>query len=90
MMDEPWKLMGSLKPFHGRRLGWSGLERARGLTDYATGSGNWTRQGELKRIPEAVSPRLEMAEIADRAAKLGKGWAKAGGRPAALVASPAV
>ena len=44
---------------------------------------DWIRQldkaGELKRIPEAVSPRLEMAEIADRAAKLGKGWAKAGG-----------
>ena len=48
---------------------------------------DWIKQldkaGELKRIPEVVSPRLEMAEIADRAAKLGKGTAKAGG-PALL------
>ena len=38
---------------------------------------DWIRQldkaGELKRIREAVSPYLEMAEIADRTAKLGKG-----------------
>jgi 4-hydroxy-3-polyprenylbenzoate decarboxylase len=44
---------------------------------------DWIRQldkaGELKRIPEAVSPYLEMAEIADRAAKLGKRTANAGG-----------
>ena len=44
---------------------------------------DWIQQldkaGELKRIGEAVSPHLEMAEIADRAAKLGKGTAKAGG-----------
>jgi 4-hydroxy-3-polyprenylbenzoate decarboxylase len=48
---------------------------------------DWIRQldqaGELKRITEAVSPHLEMAEIADRAAKLGNGTAKAGG-PALL------
>ena len=48
---------------------------------------DWIKQldkaGELKRIREAVSPYLEMAEIADRAAKLGKGTAKAGG-PALL------
>jgi 4-hydroxy-3-polyprenylbenzoate decarboxylase len=41
------------------------------------------KAGELKRIREAVSPYLEMAEIADRTAKLGKGTAKAGG-PALL------
>ncbi len=44
---------------------------------------DWIRQldkaGELKRIPEAVSPYLEMAEIADRAAKLGKRTVNAGG-----------
>ena len=48
---------------------------------------DWIRQldkaGELQRIREAVSPYLEMAEIADRAAKLGKGTANAGG-PALL------
>jgi len=47
----------------------------------------WIKQldkaGELRRIREAVSPNLEMAEIADRTAKLGKGTAKAGG-PALL------
>jgi 4-hydroxy-3-polyprenylbenzoate decarboxylase len=47
----------------------------------------WIKQlekaGELKRIREAVSPYLEMAEIADRTAKLGKGTANAGG-PALL------
>jgi 4-hydroxy-3-polyprenylbenzoate decarboxylase len=37
------------------------------------------KAGELRRIREAVSPYLEMAEIADRTAKLGKGKAKAGG-----------
>jgi len=41
------------------------------------------KAGELRRIREAVSPHLEMAEIADRTAKLGKGTAKAGG-PALL------
>jgi 4-hydroxy-3-polyprenylbenzoate decarboxylase len=48
---------------------------------------DWIQQldkaGELKRIREAVSPYLEMAEIADRAAKLGKGTGAAGG-PALL------
>src|SRR6202522_979472 len=48
---------------------------------------DWIKQldkaGELKRIREAVSPYLEMAEIADRTAKLGKGTPKAGG-PALL------
>src|SRR5580692_3114487 len=47
----------------------------------------WIRQlhkaGDLRRIREAVSPYLEMAEIADRTAKLGKGTANAGG-PALL------
>jgi len=47
----------------------------------------WIKQldkaGELKRITEPVSPVLEMAEIADRVAKMGKGTAAAGG-PALL------
>ena len=47
----------------------------------------WIKQlekaGELKRIRESVSPHLEMAEIADRTAKLGKGTTNAGG-PALL------
>jgi 4-hydroxy-3-polyprenylbenzoate decarboxylase len=47
----------------------------------------WIKQlekaGELRRIREAVSPYLEMSEIADRTAKLGKGTDKAGG-PALL------
>jgi 4-hydroxy-3-polyprenylbenzoate decarboxylase len=47
----------------------------------------WIKQldkaGELRRIHEAVSPSLEMAEIADRTAKLGKGTPAAGG-PALL------
>src|ERR1700684_4221095 len=37
------------------------------------------KSGELKRITAEVDPILEMAEIADRAAKLGKGPPKAGG-----------
>jgi 4-hydroxy-3-polyprenylbenzoate decarboxylase len=41
------------------------------------------KAGELRRIQEPVSPYLEMAEIADRTAKLGKGTAAAGG-PALL------
>jgi 4-hydroxy-3-polyprenylbenzoate decarboxylase len=41
------------------------------------------RAGELKRVGAEVSPILEMAEIADRAAKSGKGTARAGG-PALL------
>ncbi len=41
------------------------------------------KAGELKRITVEVDPILEMAEIADRAAKMGKGTAKAGG-PALL------
>jgi 4-hydroxy-3-polyprenylbenzoate decarboxylase len=47
----------------------------------------WIKQlekaGELRRIREAVSPVLEMAEIADRTSKLGRGTANAGG-PALL------
>src|SRR6201999_1102444 len=41
------------------------------------------KSGELKRITIEVSPDLEMAEIADRAAKSGRGTSKAGG-PALL------
>jgi len=41
------------------------------------------KAGELKRIDVEVDPDLEMAEIADRAAKMGRGTAKAGG-PALL------
>jgi 4-hydroxy-3-polyprenylbenzoate decarboxylase len=41
------------------------------------------KAGELKRVTAEVSPILEMAEIADRACKVGKGTAKAGG-PALL------
>ncbi len=48
---------------------------------------DWIKQldkaGELKRITQEVDPILEMAEIADRAAKLGRGTSKAGG-PALL------
>ena len=44
---------------------------------------NLDRANELKHIKEPVSPHLEMAEIADRTAKLGKGTATAGG-PALL------
>jgi 4-hydroxy-3-polyprenylbenzoate decarboxylase len=48
---------------------------------------DWIKQlekaGELRRIREAVSPYLEMSEIADRTAKLGKGTSAAGG-PALL------
>jgi 4-hydroxy-3-polyprenylbenzoate decarboxylase len=41
------------------------------------------KAGELKRVSAPVSPVLEMAEIADRAAKSGKGTRRAGG-PALL------
>jgi len=41
------------------------------------------KAGELKRIAIEVDPVLEMAEIADRTAKLGRGTSKAGG-PALL------
>ena len=41
------------------------------------------KAGELKRIDVEVDPNLEMAEIADRAAKMGRGTPKAGG-PALL------
>jgi 4-hydroxy-3-polyprenylbenzoate decarboxylase len=44
------------------------------------------KSGELKRITAEVDPILEMAEIADRTAKLGRGTAKAGG-PALLFES---
>jgi len=37
------------------------------------------KAGELKRVREEVDPILEMAEIADRVAKMGRGTAKAGG-----------
>jgi 4-hydroxy-3-polyprenylbenzoate decarboxylase len=44
---------------------------------------DWIKQleriGELKRITVEVDPILEMAEIADRTAKLGRGSSKAGG-----------
>ena len=38
------------------------------------------KAGELRRIREAVSPNLEMAEIADRTAKLGRGPSAAAGK----------
>jgi 4-hydroxy-3-polyprenylbenzoate decarboxylase len=45
---------------------------------------DWIKQlekaGELRRIREAVSPYLEMSEIADRTAKLGKGTSAAAGK----------
>jgi 4-hydroxy-3-polyprenylbenzoate decarboxylase len=41
------------------------------------------KSGELVRVKDEVSPYLEMAEIADRAVKSGKGTAQAGG-PALL------
>ena len=41
------------------------------------------RAGEVQRVKAAVSPVLEMAAVADRASKSGKGTAKAGG-PALL------
>src|SRR6201993_4662998 len=41
------------------------------------------KAGEFKRITVEVDPILEMAEIADRTAKLGRGTAEAGG-PALL------
>lgn len=41
------------------------------------------KAGELQRVSAAVSPVLEMAEIADRSAKSGKGTKRAGG-PALL------
>ena len=48
---------------------------------------DWIKQlekaGELNRITAEIDPVLEMAEIADRTAKLGRGTAKAGG-PALL------
>ena len=48
------------------------------------------KAGELRRITAEVSPDLEMAEIADRAAKLGrKGTAKAGGPPSSSRTSKA-
>ena len=40
------------------------------------------KAGELKRVTAEVSPVLEMAEIADRAAKSGRGYGQ-GGRPGA-------
>ena len=60
----------------GRRGNWP-------TTIFATGSTQLEKAGELKRITVEVDPILEMAEIADRAAKLGRGTSKAGG-PALL------
>jgi 4-hydroxy-3-polyprenylbenzoate decarboxylase len=78
MMDQPWNPLRWKTPRLAR--GWSAHVATTDLRD-------WIKQldkaGELRRIREAVSPYLEMAEIADRAAKLGKGTAKAGG-PALL------
>jgi 4-hydroxy-3-polyprenylbenzoate decarboxylase len=63
------------------------LARSRSAQLAYTDLRDWIKQldkaGELRRIREVVSPYLEMAEIADRTAKLGKGTAKAGG-PALL------
>ncbi|MGC2637037.1 MAG: UbiD family decarboxylase [Acidobacteriaceae bacterium] len=44
------------------------------------------KSGELKRVREEVDPILEMAEIADRAAKSGRGTSRGGG-PALLFES---
>src|ERR1017187_112208 len=52
-------------------------------TDLREWIGKLDKAGELRRIREAVSPCLEMSEIADRTAKLGKGTPAAGG-PALL------
>ena len=41
------------------------------------------KAGELRRIREPIGPYLEMSELADRTAKLGKGTSHAGG-PALL------
>jgi 4-hydroxy-3-polyprenylbenzoate decarboxylase len=58
-------------------------ERKLAYTDLRDWIKTLEKAGELKRITIEVSPDLEMAEIADRTAKLGRGTAKAGG-PALL------
>lgn len=58
-------------------------ERELAYTDLRDWINELHRAGELKRINVEVSTDLEMAEIADRVAKTGKGTAKAGG-PALL------
>ena len=60
-----------------------GLEMALAYDDLRDWIKRLDKAGELKRIKVEVDPILEMAEIADRTAKLGKGTAKAGG-PALL------
>ena len=58
-------------------------ERNLAYTDLRDWIKTLEKAGELKRITAEVDPILEMAEIADRAAKLGRGTSKAGG-PALL------
>ena len=41
------------------------------------------KAGELKRVREEVDPILEMAEIADRVAKMGRGASSSKGKAAA-------
>jgi 4-hydroxy-3-polyprenylbenzoate decarboxylase len=70
----------------GNRLHGAALPVTIGIVPY-NDLRDWIRAldkaGELRRIREPISPHLEMAEIADRTAKLGRGTAKAGG-PALL------
>ena len=58
-------------------------ERELAYTDLRDWIKTLEKAGELNRITAEVDPILEMAEIADRAAKLGRGTSKAGG-PALL------
>ena len=70
----------------GNRLHGAALAVTIGIVPY-NDLRDWIRAldkaGELRRIREPLSPHLEMAEIADRTAKLGRGTEKAGG-PALL------
>jgi 4-hydroxy-3-polyprenylbenzoate decarboxylase len=70
----------------GNRLHGAALAVTIGIVPY-NDLRDWIRAldkaGELRRIREPLSPHLEMAEIADRIAKLGRGTEKAGG-PALL------
>jgi 4-hydroxy-3-polyprenylbenzoate decarboxylase len=59
------------------------LESQLAYTDLRDWIKTLEKSGELKRITVEVDPILEMAEIADRTAKLGRGTPKAGG-PALL------
>src|SRR5579871_6428087 len=55
------------------------LERIVAYTDLREWIHVLEKQGELKRITEPVSPRLEITEITDRVSKIGKtGSGKAG------------